>query len=183
MTSETWASYPERPQYEVSDQGRIRGPMGIRKAKDSKDGYQRICLGPRPAITRTVHSMVARTFLGPRPLGQVVAHKNADKRDNRLANLQYISYRGNMLQRRGIGDGVCPLVMGWRKLNPKKLRGEDHGLSKLTTAQVVEIHRLSKIGHPGLAIDRMLGLPRLTAGDIVAGRRWRHIHPDLSLRT
>lgn len=44
-----------------------------------------------------VHWMVAETFIGPRPPGQVVRHLNGDPGDNRVENLAYGTHSENML--------------------------------------------------------------------------------------
>lgn len=188
--SEYWLPYPERPQYEVSNLGRIRGPQGIRKPKRNKrDGYLRIILGPRPAITRTMHSIVARTFLGEKSPAHCVAHKNAIKDDNRVDNLQYVTYRANMIHRRREGIGKCPLlskthVERWQmKKRGTTARGSDHGMVKFTEAQVNGLHSLYAAGGKTIGeCARELGFAPQTARSIIAGRSWRHLHPDVTLR-
>lgn len=44
---------------------------------------------------QTVHSLVALAFLGPRPEGYDIDHRNTDKRDNRLSNLEYVTKSEN----------------------------------------------------------------------------------------
>jgi len=41
----------------------------------------------------TVHSIIAVTFLGPRPPGHVVRHTNGMHRDNWVSNLEYITQK------------------------------------------------------------------------------------------
>ena len=43
----------------------------------------------------SLHCAVARTFLGVRPDGYVVAHLNGKPEDNRVENLEYVSPREN----------------------------------------------------------------------------------------
>lgn len=43
-----------------------------------------------------VHSLVASTFLGPRQPGMVVNHKDGDKLNNHVANLEYLTARENI---------------------------------------------------------------------------------------
>lgn len=54
----------------------------------SAQGYPTVVLG-RKTGTRTVHSLVAETFIGPRPCNNEVRHKNGDRTDHRLDNLCY----------------------------------------------------------------------------------------------
>lgn len=188
-SQEVWRPYPQRPQYEISSLGRIRGPLGLRKPKESKDGYQRICLGPRPALTKTMQSIVAETFLGPRPKFYVICHKNGVRNDNRLENLMYSTQRANLMQARRSGTMPCPLLLienGRRRIDRnctnKKTRGSAHGMAKLTEEQVVELHRrYAECGNASF-VGREMGVQKNTAADIVAGRRWRHLHPDPAVR-
>ena len=46
--------------------------------------------------TRTVHSLVAETFLGERPEGYDIDHINGDKTDNKAENLRYVTHTENM---------------------------------------------------------------------------------------
>lgn len=46
--------------------------------------------------TRTVHSLVAEAFLGPRPYGYDIDHVNGTKTDNRAENLRYVTHQDNM---------------------------------------------------------------------------------------
>jgi len=43
----------------------------------------------------TVHSLVAATFIGPRPKGSDVAHNDGDRLNNTLGNLRYATRKEN----------------------------------------------------------------------------------------
>jgi hypothetical protein len=43
----------------------------------------------RRQTTRTVHSLVAEAFIGPRPAGQQIRHLDGDPVNNHLGNLRY----------------------------------------------------------------------------------------------
>ncbi len=81
-----------------------------------------------------VHDIVTRTFLGPKPDGYDVDHKNKNKLDNRLTNLQYLPIKEN-----------------------RGRIGEKHNLTKLTNKDVLWIRkhcipRHSTLGVKPLAI-------------------------------
>lgn len=119
--AEQWRPIPGTAgAYEASDLGRIRRVDSgrIRKGSPNTKGYLNIRLTENGAmVTRTVHRLVLTAFVGPRQPGTEANHKNADKTDNRLANLEYISHQDNLqhawaLGLKGYPDrcGVCNAV-------------------------------------------------------------------------
>lgn len=101
-----WRPIPGFPAYEANASGQIRRagkdrPLAPRRCgRSDQTGVQRylaVCLSVDGQVTQeTVHALVARAFLGPRPPGAVIDHRNADKHDNRPANLEYVSPGENM---------------------------------------------------------------------------------------
>lgn len=91
--------------YSISDQGRIRSegrvvrykngkltpvPEGIKNPTLDGKGYPRVVLYKNNQQRHfTVHQLVARAFIGPQEPGTQVRHKNGDKLDFRLENLEY----------------------------------------------------------------------------------------------
>ena len=80
--------------YEVSDCGRVRSvrlskPRAIRPLPNRR-GHLRVMLthGER-RVHAYVHTLVAEAFLGPRPEGLLVCHRDDRKRNNRVGNLYY----------------------------------------------------------------------------------------------
>lgn len=96
--SEQWLPVPGSPGYEVSDQGRVRGPSGILHQGRMKVGYLRVSLGSRSA-RKPVHTLVLTAFVGPRPTGMEACHNNGDHTDNRLVNLRWDTRRENQRDR------------------------------------------------------------------------------------
>lgn len=90
MTEETWVEI--RPGLEVSSEGRVRQYLN---GHLDRDGYRTISGGARGASRMKVHHLVAEAFLGPRPAGAVVRHRNDLKLDNRAENLVYGTRRDN----------------------------------------------------------------------------------------
>jgi len=98
--------------YEVSDQGRVRsldrtclGKDGrqefhrgkILKPQKMKNNYLEVSLSSAGARThRTVHTLVAEAFLGPRPEGHDVAHMDGDRSHNCADNLFYLTREDNL---------------------------------------------------------------------------------------
>lgn len=96
--------------YQVSDGGHVRSldhwvpcgryPGGSRLARGqvlrpdvNRQGYLRVRLAGRAV---SVHSLVAETFIGPRPDGLQVCHNDGDKNNNTPSNLRYDTASANV---------------------------------------------------------------------------------------
>ena len=88
---------PGHPGYRITDDGRLwsdrtwRGSSGRWvKASPSGKGYLAANLFlDGKSRRRYIHHLVAEAFIGPRPDGMEVRHKNGDMLDNRASNLVY----------------------------------------------------------------------------------------------
>lgn len=120
MKSETWLPVVGMEGFfEVSDLGRIRTverevrfvskkgneswrtkKAHIVKTQVLNSGYDLAHLSVNEVRkAKTVHSVVAAAFIGPRPKGLDVCHNNGSKRDNRAVNLRYDTRSANHLDR------------------------------------------------------------------------------------
>ena len=87
--------------YQVSDTGKIRrklatGKYKVLKCSVNNRGYRYFQLqrnGKR--INYFVHVSVAKVFIGARPGGKVVDHRDRNKLNNKVGNLRYVSQRVN----------------------------------------------------------------------------------------
>ena len=109
MSAEEWRPVPGCPSYLVSDQGRVaslrtwKGQPGPRilKAHPNHFGYPYVQLwgygngGSRNRLMRSVHSLVAAAFLGPRPEGMEVRHLDGDPANCSAGNLAYGTHVDN----------------------------------------------------------------------------------------
>jgi hypothetical protein len=95
-SKEGWLPIPEFHNYEISDDGQVRRIDTKREIKSYKmtNGYMRIFLGKNNG--RQVHCLVMAAFVGKKPEGYQVNHKNGIKADNRLENLEYLTQKENM---------------------------------------------------------------------------------------
>lgn len=100
---ETWLKIKGYEEYEVSDLGNIRslnynrtGETKLLKPGLGKRGYLNVLLRKNGKTKNfLVHRLVVEAFIGPIPKGLVVNHRNEDKRDNRLVNLEVITQKQN----------------------------------------------------------------------------------------
>lgn len=116
---EKWKPITGYDRYEVSDQGRIRGPRGVTAGAVGSRGYRQAYLrnpGQKQGTTRNVHVLVAEAFIGPRPPGLQVCHNDGNKNNNTLSNLRYDTPKANWQDFRqapdntthAIGRSECP---------------------------------------------------------------------------
>jgi hypothetical protein len=137
--TERWAPVRDFPDhYEISTLGRLRRLKPyracqagkIRKPQTTKKGYVVYMLSVSNQVTlKSAHRMVADAFIGPIPPGMEVNHKNGDKGDPRLDNLEIVSNSENRAH-------------SYRVLKVPPNRGAiglNNPNSKLTFAQVEEI--------------------------------------------
>jgi len=162
--------------YEVSDRGRIRSlrrevlmPHGKTQVWPGKVRKQ--CWNGRywhVSITRQgvrktllVHHAVAAAFIGPRPSGRQVNHKDGNRVNNNAANLEYVTAAENT--RHAYENGLS-----------LPTAGESHGCAKLSERQVLEIIAArGKERAKYLAVE--YGVSRGTISDIWRGRSWKHL--------
>lgn len=159
--------------YEVSSLGRVRRSVGgsnrtypgrIVKSSDHRSGYKyvRINFGGKKHSCR-IHTLVALAFLGPKPEGLQVNHKDGVKSNNSVTNLEYMTCSENIKHSYSIG--IRQPHLGY---------GEKHINAKLTQAQVVEMRRLWSTGEYSKSkIARMFSVHCSTASDAIEGRTWR----------
>jgi hypothetical protein len=127
------------------------------KPGTSPGGYLHVSLGQ--GNTRTVHSLVAITYLGARPSGYDVRHLNGNKLDNSLDNLSY----GTRLE--NIHDSIRLGV--WA-------HGDTFGHSKLTSKDVLEIRSTKNDGWGFYSrMAEVYNVHNNTIRDAYQGRTWK----------
>lgn len=89
----TWRTCTLSEKYEVSDDGRVRRVWKHThrelKPYDNGKGYMKVQLGYRGPRTY-VHALVAAAFIGPRPPGRDIDHRDFDRTNNAVSNLRYL---------------------------------------------------------------------------------------------
>lgn len=153
----------EFDRYQIDETGIIIGVLGsILKSAPSHRGYLHVTLyKDGKAFTRNVHRLVAETFI-PNPLNlSEVNHKNGNKTDNRVENLEWCSHSENI--RHALTTGLIKQPVGDLSLN-----------SKLKEFQVREIRALSgKLSQYKIA--SLYGVTRGCIQQIINRTVWKHI--------
>lgn len=92
--NEEWREIVGCPGYLVSNFGRVKGPRGkILKLLDNGNGYKQFSFGH--GHKKYVHRSVVAAFI-PNPDGRkCINHKDGDKANNNVNNLEWCSYSYN----------------------------------------------------------------------------------------
>ena len=94
-----WKNYNDR--YSVSSEGNIRNDITnkILSGSPNQKNYLLVDVGlsRKNRDCRAIHTIVAELFFGSRPEGFQINHKDGDKRNNRVSNLEYITPSENIL--------------------------------------------------------------------------------------
>lgn len=154
--------------YSVSSLGHVRrdtatkhGPAGRLLKPQFGPGHKYLfvrLVKVMPDIkTLRVHHLVAAAFIGPRPLGLFLNHKDANRHNNAADNLEYVTKRQNE------DHAVALALHPW---------GERHAMAKLTEDAVREI-RASSLSNPELAAK--YSVHKGTIVSVKSRRTWRRV--------
>jgi hypothetical protein len=164
---EIWRDIPGyEGKYQASTHGRIRSvtreiTQMSRYGKPFTRTIRGRVLRPGPVVTghlyvvlghgahgTPVHTLVALTFIGPRPAGLDVCHNDGNPKNNRLDNLRYDTRTNNILDTYKNGGA-------WRTL---------------TSAQVAEIRAALAAGVVGQRLAEIYGVTGSCISSIRRGR-------------
>lgn len=182
--------------YEVSDLGNVRrAKAGIATfigrplyPVHGGTGYDQVVLSGDAPRRAYVHHLVAEAFLGPCG-GHVVNHRDGDKRNNTLANLEYVSARQNCahaLRLKGRRKGPTkpkPPKTGpqtgaqhWTARMPNKIaRGSRMPHCKLSPTKVRDARERVRRGELQKDLAKELGVSVAQISRIIRGTRWTYI--------
>lgn len=155
--------------YSVSNLGRVRrekkapgARIGrILKQHFGNSGYlgTSLCVDGQE-IRYEVHTLVCSAFIGPKPKGKNVNHIDGIKYNNKLENLEYLTFKENHRHACSMGFISC---------------GEKHYRSRLSESEVIEIRILGSIGIKPKVIAPMYGIHVMGIYRILDRTNWKHI--------
>lgn len=122
-----------------------------------KDGYLYVTTGK---IHRPIHRLMWEAVHGEIPDGMTINHKNGQKLDNRIDNLELLTRAENVLHARE----VLGLPAGWATGH-----GRRGSTKKLTAEQEAEIHRKRKDGVSVATLAKEYGVSRSLVYNITSG--------------
>jgi hypothetical protein len=139
-------------------------PVGYHRVRLSRDGIK---------TAQLVHRLVAFAFVGPQPSSRhQIAHNDGNPRNNRASNLRWATVKENAADRAGHGR-VPTGETHCSKTRPEVvLRGERHGMAKLTDEAVRSIRRDARSGS---VIAAEHGVGKGVVNSIRRGEGWRHV--------
>lgn len=169
--TEQWRDIPGyEGLYQVSDQGsicRLRDDRRIMKPISDNKGYQvvTLSLSGQKKLCK-VHRLVLAAFNGLSEMQ--VNHKDGNKANNNLSNLEYCTAAENVLH-------------AHRVLGINTPRGEARVQSKLKEPQVLSIVAMRKTGLTCRQIAERVGISDGTVSDICRKVTWTHLPEVMSL--
>lgn len=167
---EEWRPVVGIPDYEVSNMGRMRSLRSGKQIRFSKcsNGYLMFSFRPTgtgraPVCTmQRVHRCVAEAFLGVRP-GMFVNHKDFDRENNDLSNLEWVTPTGN--RSHAYAAGRFP-------------RGTAKGNAKITELDAWVIFSHKWAGRNVAEISRIMGIAAPIVREVFYERSWNWLLPS-----
>ena len=151
VVADLWRPIEGWPPYEVSADGRVRRGDTLAVLRGQiRNKYPAVTLRKNlRSVPHDIHRLVAAAFIGPIPPGMTVNHKDCDKTNNCVDNLEVISHAANM--RHAYANGRMRL--------------------KLTDEQADEIARRGRCGESARTIAKDFQIKSGYAAQIIAGLR------------
>lgn len=149
--------------YEINEQGTIRNTRTgkIRNSFLRKDGYLGVQLYMNKVVNFQLHRLIAEAFIDNPNNKPCVNHKDSNRSNNALTNLEWVTKQEN-------------IVHGYRSGYASN-KGSKNGFSKLTEKTVIEIRNKH---HSGISYKTLAVMYNISYGAIagICNRvSWKHI--------
>lgn len=165
--TEIWQRIPGFEKYEVSTEGRIRGSWrggNILSQRITPFGYKTVCLykNPKEKIYPFVHRLVAWSFIPNPENKEHVHHKDFDKTNNRVENLEWVTKEENVQR-------------DW-KSGRRCHKGEKHPMADSSEKEIIEVRKYFDKGlMTQKEISHMMGWDFRRTHLVVRRKTWKHI--------
>jgi hypothetical protein len=162
--------------YEISNLGRVKSlsKTGSKKefimktGTDVRTGYITIMLYKNNVpLTRRVHSLMVESFLNFKTTRKMVCnHKDGNKQNNNLNNLEIISQKENVLHSIKNGNTKIPIK-------------DERYNSKIKEIDFQKLKDLFKEGKTSKEISKLFNVHPTTISRIKKGKRRKYINDDI----
>jgi len=150
---ERWKIVPDFPNYEVSDHGRVRRATdsrrmkkgGTRKPSSNEYSYLWITIRDEKGATFRffIHRLVLIAFVGSCPDGYQCNHKDGDKTNNHLSNLEWVTPSQNI--NHAYKHGLRSDSKGEKNAHSKLKEGEVWLIKKLLKSSILYQREIAKM--------------------------------------
>ena len=156
--------------YSVSSLGKIKSHKRIGRTEDkiSKteikgNKYRQVNLSKK-SISKTyrIHKLVACAFFGECPKNKEINHKDTNKSNNSISNLEYVTHKKNM--NHAYENNLIPI-----------LKGKNHPMAKLIDADIYKIRDMRADGFSYRIIAKKFKVALQVIWRIVHIQSWKHI--------
>jgi len=137
------------------------------KPAQMSNGYLRVTLSANSVTHQWwLHRLVAEAFFGACPAGMNVNHKDGNKSNNSISNLEYVTPKQNT--QHAISHG---LING----ATQSRRGAVNGSAILDDEKVRAVRERRIGGETYSALAKEFGVTKSAIYNICKGRTWRHV--------
>ena len=142
----------------------LRPVLGCVKTPNiDKSGYHSVHLYKEGKLKKfLVHRLVAAAFIDNKKELPQVNHKNGNKSDNSIENLEWCT-----------GSDNC--IHAIRNNLYQQAKGSACSNAKITEADVLQIRKYAALGTMQKDIAAMFGIGRKAISKIVTKQRWKHV--------
>jgi len=164
IEKEIWVPYIRHPEMTLSNLGNVRNAHGNPRKLNTSLPYLTFGVKNRgvPQKNRYVHLAVLESFTGFKENGAVCNHKNGNKRDNRLVNLEWTTQKRNMQHAFETGL-IC-------RAGNKNSR---HKIKEHEVIELRQIHRMYGLNCTEAA--KQFGVRYNTIHAIINEITWKHV--------
>lgn len=176
-----WLDHPDYPGYKFSPEGNVlslkyKKPR-LLKFGHQNSGYLQVNIANKQGVfsSRLVHRLISEIFINKKNKNaSAVNHKDGNKKNNNISNLEWCTYSENMLHAVNVlkRDYTTVAEAGRKRV------GEKHHRTKIKDGDVAEMFNMKARGYTLKDIGERYGMHGGSVGSIIRRKRWPHIKID-----